>query len=735
MAAAALIILRKASRSSRIMTAGSGQGQNQNYQVNQIDSNFFLTTMVPPSSAVPPPTTSTIGITVDESKMLTAQPPAMTTSTATTVVTEATTTTSQSTPLTDSPTVTDQITPEIQDETTATVTQLIIGSYSQTYYFHCVFYISYNKYSCSFCKSRSNLNHVLASTTSTSTTGAINTPSTVQVTEHTAKTDTLESSSTESDIIVFPDEDTTSDKQVTFPPLIYQLMSWVNYTVPGFVFPSEIKIYLNFPNSTFIVPAIIQANTDTQVNETTVNQAPNNDSIDNTSSKEEVTENSNHKTTSSTDAPIRDTRNDDESASGKKAPKRDREAPTIQTPSNEAPGKQVPEKEIRISETTLSTTQITPSTLALDKEADSTQTQSTELDTGILVVLTSSIETTSTKTDPIVNINDFINDFEENIDLSDNTPNSDFGQITDHQAVGQTSIHKIKCDEYSNFPQNSNKRITREKNNLPFQLFIVGGVQSGEKEFPHMAALGYGNGEEKQWLCGGSLISEKFILTAAHCLSSKELGDVQVIRLGTTTLQTETLESMDYRVLRKIPHPLYATGQQYNDIALIELDGTVKFTEYILPICLDDGNGYSGIKLIATGWGRLQATGSVSKELQKVDLDYFPQDICQEKYSKGDSGGPLQEKIFGRNYLVGITSFGIGCGTPGIPGVYTKVSHYIPWIESVITFSEKQIKAANHCKYLCNLNIIDVHQMLILVFYADIIYSSSAHLYFYLKLW
>nr|CAI5846163.1 unnamed protein product [Callosobruchus analis] len=707
------------------MTAGSGQGQNQNYQVNQIDSNFFLTTMVPPSSAVPPPTTSTIGITVDESKMLTAQPPAMTTSTATTVVTEATTTTSQSTPLTDSPTVTDQITPEIQDETTATVTvrttsTLAVDSSVPTLK-PTTSTVSSTSVTTNTAAASASLDPTsitsLASTTSTSTTGAINTPSTVQVTEHTAKTDTLESSSTESDIIVFPDEDTTSDKQVTFPPLIYQLMSsqgaGFNYTVPGFVFPSEIKIYLNFPNSTFIVPAIIQASTDTQVNKTTANEAPNNESIDNTSSKEEVTENSNNKTTSSTDAPIRDIRNDEESASGKKAPKRGREAPTIQTPSNEAPSKQVPEKEVRISETTLSTTQITPSTLALDKEADSTQTQSTELDTGILVVLTSSIETTSTKTDSIVNINDFIDDFEENIDLSDNTPNSDFGQITDHQAVGQTSIHKIKCDEYSNFLQNSNKRITREKNNLPFQLFIVGGVQSGEKEFPHMAALGYGNGEEKQWLCGGSLISEKFILTAAHCLSSKELGDVQVIRLGTTTLQTETLESMDYRVLRKIPHPLYATGQQYNDIALIELDGTVKFTEYILPICLDDGNGYTGIKLIATGWGRLQATGSVSKELQKVDLDYFPQDICQEKYSKvskrdlpygidwqtqicagsetevkdscqGDSGGPLQEKIFGRNYLVGITSFGIGCGTPGIPGVYTKVSHYIPWIESVV---------------------------------------------------
>ncbi|CAH1975395.1 unnamed protein product [Acanthoscelides obtectus] len=210
----------------------------------------------------------------------------------------------------------------------------------------------------------------------------------------------------------------------------------------------------------------------------------------------------------------------------------------------------------------------------------------------------------------------------ENIDLSHNTQNNDFGQNSG-QFVGPTSIHKIKCEEYSSYFRNF-KDVPKEQNSLPFQLFIVGGVGSEEKEFPHMAALGYGKGEEKQWLCGGSLISERFVLTAAHCLTSKQIGDVQIVRLGTTTLQTETLESMDYGIYRKIPHPRYVVGQQYNDIALIELDHPVKFTEFIRPICLDDENGYTGRKLIATGWGRIQATGSVSKDLQKVDLDYFP---------------------------------------------------------------------------------------------------------------
>lgn len=271
------------------------------------------------------------------------------------------------------------------------------------------------------------------------------------------------------------------------------------------------------------------------------------------------------------------------------------------------------------------------------------------------------------------------------------------------------SISQQKCRTYVTFAPE-------------FEVFaIVGGTDTIPKEFPHMAALGYLNGNEILWQCGGSLVSEQFVLTAAHCLSSAQFGPVIRVRLGDINLSpgdnAASSSSQDYEISERIPHPSYKAPSVYNDIALLKLATTVGFNAFIKPACLyTTRNIPSNIKLIATGWGLTEFAGSKSDTLQKVDLELYTEQQCNEVYAndfgtrkikdgilpdlqfcaggkgsikdacQGDSGGPLQtyvrnDKIYN---IVGITSFGKACGIVNIPGVYTRVSFYISWLEKII---------------------------------------------------
>lgn len=246
----------------------------------------------------------------------------------------------------------------------------------------------------------------------------------------------------------------------------------------------------------------------------------------------------------------------------------------------------------------------------------------------------------------------------------------------------------------------------------------VGGTDANIHEFPHMAALGYHTESNNTvWQCGGSLISAKFVLTAAHCLISAELGPVKLVRLGTNNLHQPADTKQDFDIARSIPHPDYKPPSAYNDIALIELNKAVKYTVEVKPACLHrepDVDQTVLWLLQATGWGLTSYAGEPSVILQKVKLDLFTNEECTRSYRRqrrrlregilsdqqvcaggrnkerdtcpGDSGGPLQIYRF-REHLsgvVGVTSFGLGCGTIGIPGVYTRVSYYVSWIESIV---------------------------------------------------
>ncbi|XP_058444542.1 serine protease persephone-like [Malaya genurostris] len=252
---------------------------------------------------------------------------------------------------------------------------------------------------------------------------------------------------------------------------------------------------------------------------------------------------------------------------------------------------------------------------------------------------------------------------------------------------------------------------------------IIDGVEAEEGEFPFMAALGYESEEIEQgydYRCGASLISENFLLTAAHCIPKQSRPVVAL--LGTNSLDTGNM-GVVVRIKEFYPHPDYRTSRSYNDIALIELEDKLMNEPNVNPICVYSGTEdlSESVVLTAEGFGITDVDRqSRSSTLMKVNLTTVALDKCNQTFAEnnlltnnrrlslglietqycatgientvtkqigdtcqGDSGGPLQIVENEKFKLIGVTSFGNGCGS-NTPSVYTRVSRYIDWIESVV---------------------------------------------------
>ncbi|XP_011863984.1 PREDICTED: uncharacterized protein LOC105559932 [Vollenhovia emeryi] len=248
-----------------------------------------------------------------------------------------------------------------------------------------------------------------------------------------------------------------------------------------------------------------------------------------------------------------------------------------------------------------------------------------------------------------------------------------------------------------------------------YSITVVGGEEAGAKEFPHMAAVGFDGPNGISWLCGGSLISSKIVLTAAHCTWTFEWGSATWVRLGDLNLvQTnDTAMPQTIAIEERIRHPNYTSPLEYHDIAILRLKTDATYNAFVRPACLPFTwpDVREGDRTIAVGWGRVDWTADTgSDDLLKVYISLVPHESCNATYfdngstvqltsgivnewqicageegkdtCQGDSGGPLLVNNEAHKCMftvVGVTSLGRLCGI--IPGVYTRVSHYIPWIE------------------------------------------------------
>ncbi|XP_016279616.1 tryptase-2-like isoform X1 [Monodelphis domestica] len=248
---------------------------------------------------------------------------------------------------------------------------------------------------------------------------------------------------------------------------------------------------------------------------------------------------------------------------------------------------------------------------------------------------------------------------------------------------------------------------------------ILGGQDTTQSQWPWQASLKY---KTHHW-CGASLIHSSWVLTAAHCF--QDLADdpsVWRVQLGSQSSKSHKL-SFSFlharRVSRIILHPYYL-GWPPKDIALVKLQSPIFFMRSILPICLPSSiNEFKNLtNCWVTGWGKIKENQVLGKPwyLKAAKLPIIDQETCDKYYHvgttlplfiariyddmlcagfedgskdacQGDSGGPLACEVNGSWHLIGIVSWGDGCGRPFRPSVFTNVSLHTDWILTTINSS------------------------------------------------
>ncbi|XP_068215843.1 coagulation factor IX-like [Palaemon carinicauda] len=247
--------------------------------------------------------------------------------------------------------------------------------------------------------------------------------------------------------------------------------------------------------------------------------------------------------------------------------------------------------------------------------------------------------------------------------------------------------------------------INPKKNS--FMTRIVGGRPADPKDWPWMAAFVQRSGTVTY--CGGTLINNLFVLTAAHCMAPFSQNEI-FVRLGEYDFSDSSgNRPTDFNVAEVRMHERYNSNTQENDIALVRLDRIVTFSDFIKPVCLPpEGRSFVGLNGFVTGWGTIFSGGPTSSVLQEVVVPVWQPNECAAAYPnkifpgmmcagakeggkdscQGDSGGPFHIQLFPERQWViaGIVSWGIGCARPEKPGVYTEVTQYLGWIRSNARF-------------------------------------------------
>lgn len=239
---------------------------------------------------------------------------------------------------------------------------------------------------------------------------------------------------------------------------------------------------------------------------------------------------------------------------------------------------------------------------------------------------------------------------------------------------------------------------------------IVGGQDAAPGQFPWQISLQRRSGNRFSHSCGGSILNERWVVTAAHCVDGARTRNLRVVAGDHHRTQNEGVEQT-VGLARIVEHPAYDPFTSENDIALLELSSPLILSParrtaaigLFTPADSAAGLDAPGTMATISGWGTTSEGGSLPAVLKFAQVPVVSDADARDAYGdiadsmigagfdqggidtcQGDSGGPLVLQTPAGPRLAGLTSFGIGCARAGLPGIYTEVSFFNDFILSTI---------------------------------------------------